>query len=159
MATTVTAVNIAETAAKIIKQAEAFKLPKDAAAVKGMSLCADELYTTKQERFALSKALDALKAKEAMLTEHFIENLSKESTGVAGKVARASIQLKTVVQVEDWSAFYKFVAAQTKKDPGAWSLLQKRVGEGAVKEYWEAHKKVPGVIPFDVKVVSLNKVG
>lgn len=156
MATTVT---IADTAAKIVKDVSSYKLPKDPSSVKGLSQCADDFYTTKQERFALNKAVEALEKKEALLRDHIIENLGKSSTGVAGKIARASITLKTIVKVTDWKAFYKYIALAAKKDEGAWSLLQKRVGESAVKEIWESGKKIPGLEPEDIKVVSLNKVG
>lgn len=156
MATTVT---IADIAAKIVKDVGTYKLPADPKSTKAMSKCADDLYTTQQDRFALNKAVEALEKKEALIREHLIDNLSKDSTGIAGKVARASIKMKTVVKVADWTKFYAFILASAKKDPGAWSFLQKRPGEGAIKELWDSGKKVPGVEPLDVPTVSLNKVG
>ena len=131
-----------------------FKLPKTLAA------CADLLYTTQQKRYALDKQSDAMKAEEAQLREHLINNLPKsDATGVAGSIARASISIKEVVQVKDWEGVYAHILKNAKKDPGVWSLLQKRVGDKAVKEVLESGKKIPGVELMDVKTVSLNKVG
>lgn len=152
------AVNIAEVANNIIKHLAAYKMPKDPASLKAMATIADELYDTVQERYALNKAVDALQAKEAMLREHMIENINKESTGVAGQRARASIKMKQVVSVSDWPLFYDFILKSVKKDAGAWSFLQKRPGESAIKEVWGKSKQVPGVAPLDVPTVSLNKV-
>lgn len=156
MATTVT---IADIANKIIKETDGYKLPKDPTSLKSMSLVADELYTTQQDRYALNKAVEALGKKESLLREHLIDNLKKDSTGIAGRIARASIKMKTVVQVEEWPKVYEYILKHARKDSGAWSLLQKRIGEGAVKEIWESGKTIPGVKPLDVPTVSLNKVG
>lgn len=156
MATTVT---IAEVASKIVKETQAYKLPKDAKSVKGMAACADDLYTVVQERYALNKVVDALQAKEALLREHFIENLGKsDATGITGKLARITIKLKTVVSVTDWTEVYGYILKTAKKDPGVWSLLQKRIGDKAVQEMWENGKKLPGTEPLEVKSISMNKV-
>lgn len=156
MASTVT---LADMITKITKDVAAYKLPKDPKSVKALSLVADELYTTQHERYALNKAVEAMAAKESMLREHLIDNLSKDSTGIAGKIASASIKMKTVVKVSNWTLFYKYILTNAKKDEGAWSLLHKRVGDKAVQEIWDSGKKIPGVEPLDVPVVSLNKVG
>ena len=132
----------------------AFKLPKSLAA------CADALYTTRAERLQLNKEVEALAAREALLREHLITNLPKsQATGVSGKVANAKIETSIVVRVEDWDAFHAYLRKETARNPGAWALMQKRVGDAAVKELWAAGKTVPGLQPLRVPVVSCTKVG
>lgn len=156
MAATVT---IADIANKIVKETTAYKLPPNPKSLKAMSICADDLYTVVHERYALNKAVEALQKKEALLREHIIENVSKDSTGVAGKIASVAVKIKSVVTVKDWPKLYDYILKAAKKDPGAWSLLHKRVGDKAVQEIWEAGKDVPGVESMDVPVVSISKVG
>ena len=96
---------------------------------------------------------------ESALKERIIQELPKsEATGIAGKLARVYVENKTVVKITDFAAYVADVAARMKKDPGAIALLQKRVGETAVKEVWEAGKKLKGVEGMDVPVVRMNKV-
>jgi hypothetical protein len=115
---------------------------------------ADELYTIREQRLKLQKQVDALAAEETVLRDYLINNLPKtEATGVAGKLARATIVTKPVPQVKDWDRFYAYV-----KKTNSFELLQKRLGEGAIKERWEAGKDVPGVEKFNAVTVSLNKV-
>lgn len=131
-----------------------FKLPKT------LAECADLLYKKEKERYELQHKADALAKEEAALREHLIENLPRsEALGVTGKVANATIKLKDIIVMNDWEKYYQFVVAQYKKlGPGAFSLMQRRVGEGAVKEYWANGKAVPGVEKGQVKTISLTKL-
>ena len=133
---------------KPVPKAAGFKLPKTLAG------CADALYSVREERLAAQKVVDALARKEAALREHLIDNLPKsEASGIAGKLARASIVKDTIPQVKDWVAFHAYI-----KRTGSFDLLQKRLSDGAVKERWEAGKSLPGVERFTVVKVSITKV-
>lgn len=128
--------------------AKKFVIPKQ------LAQCADLLYETREARLALQKDVDALEDQEKQLREHIINNLPKsQATGVAGKVARATIVMKIVPQVQDWDKFYAHI-----KKTGDFELMQKRIGTKAIEERWENKKKVPGVEPFNAVTVSLNKV-
>lgn len=125
-----------------------FKFPKTLAG------CADALFSARLERLGLQKSVDDIKKRETLLKEYLISNLPKsEASGVAGKLARVTIVTKLVPQVEDWDSLYAYI-----KKNGAWELLQRRLGETAVKERWEAGKTVPGVVAFQMTDVSVNKV-
>lgn len=142
-----------------LKTAE--KPPKEKIFVipKSLALCADMMYTLDKERLALDKQSEELKKKVTQLKEHIINNLpASQATGIAGKLVRVRIEPKERPSVEDWDAFYAFIVKQSKKDPGAWALLQKRPGDAAIKEYWEAGKEVPGVGHFQYKSLSVNKL-
>lgn len=133
--------------------ATAFKPPKTLAAA------ADDLFKIREQRLAKQKEVDALQAQETALSEHLIANLPKsEATGVAGKTCRVAIVSKTIVSINNWDAYYGYIAKESKKNPGVWSLLQKRVGEAAVKEMWEAGKVVPGAERMLVPKLSINKL-
>jgi len=123
---------------------------------KSLATCADMLYSIREERYALNKQVDALAEKEAALREHLINNLPKsEATGIAGKIARATVENKSVVQVQDWDKLYSYIIKNAKK--GAFALMQRRVSESAVREIWEAKKEVPGCAAMNVPVVSVVK--
>lgn len=124
------------------------KLPKSLAA------CADLLYTTRQERLALQKQVDAMQAQETAIREHLINTLPKgEASGIAGKVARVSIVTKTSTRVEDWSEFYAYV-----KKNDAFDLLQRRLSNPAVMERLDDGEKVPGVVKFNYVDISMGAV-
>lgn len=127
---------------------EGFTLPKTLAG------CADELYERKTARLALDKQAEAAKKIETFLTEYIIDNLPRqEAEGVAGKKARVQRQPKEIPQVENWDQFYAHV-----KKTGSFELLQKRLGEGAVKERWANGKNVPGVGKHTTITLSVTKL-
>jgi hypothetical protein len=131
----------------------AFKPPKT------LALAADLLYTTRNERLALQKEVDALQATETALSEHIIDNLPKsEATGIAGKLVRVSITSKAVVTVTDWDAVYAHIVKTQKKDPGVWALVQRRIGSAAAEDAWAAGRQVPGTARILVPKLSMNKL-
>lgn len=126
---------------------EAPALPKTLAAA------ADKLYTLREQRYALNKQVAALESQEAELRDHIIANLPKsEASGITGKVAHAEIVKKVIAQVKDWPTFYKHIL-KTKD----FSLMQKRVNDGAVQEQWAAKKVVPGTEKFTAVTLSITK--
>lgn len=123
---------------------------------KSLATCADRLYKIRADRLKLQKSVTALEEQESALREHIINNLPKsQATGIAGKVARATIDSKSVPQVEDWDRLYDYISKNRKK--GAFALLQRRLSDAAVRELWDADKVVPGVKSFTVKTVSVVK--
>jgi hypothetical protein len=123
---------------------------------KSLAECADLMYQVREKRLTAQKVVDALAADETQLREHIIQNLPKSNaTGISGKLATARIELKRGVQVEDWSKLYAYV--KKTSGVGGFALLQRRVGEAAVKEIWDSGKAVPGVTAIQVPVVSLTK--
>lgn len=127
---------------------EAFKIPS------ALGACADLLYTTRQDRLALQAQVKELEERESALKEHIIRELPKsQAGGIAGRVARATINQKVVPRVMDWEAFEKFVLKN--KTIG---YLQRRVNDAMVTELWDAGKTVPGVEQYTVVSVGLNKI-
>ena len=115
---------------------------------------ADLLYKTKQKRLAKQKEVEALEAEENELREHIIKTLPQSNaSGVAGRLARVSVESKEVAQVDNWDSFYAYV-----KKHNAFELMQKRLSLKAVDERIADGVKVPGVKMFKLKTVSINKV-
>ncbi len=125
-----------------------FKVPKT------LGACADALYDTRNARLVLQKQVDELAEREVTLKDHIIAELPKsQAGGIAGRLARVTLGKKIIPRVDDWDAFYKYIL-KTKD----FSLLQRRTGDAAIAERWDAKKKVPGVDAFTIITVSINKV-
>jgi hypothetical protein len=139
--------------------AKTFKIPKTHAE------CADMAYKLRQERYALQKKVDEMKSQEAELVEHLIDNLPKtQALGIVGKVARATIVEKEIVDLQGdgkdkFAGVYDYILKNARKNPGVWSLLQRRVGDEAAKEIIAAGKgKLIGAKLGIVKSISLTKL-
>lgn len=146
------------------------KLPSGAPFPVSLGALADEYYVKKHERMALQKAqeeaLKQVKADEDFIKNFIIDTVPKsDQGGLMGVHAVAEIVKKDVPRVEDWSKYYAFIVAEytkhaKKKDgqqDGAFAFLQRRAGDAAVKEMWEAGTAVPGVGKFTVIDVSITK--
>jgi hypothetical protein len=114
---------------------------------------ADLLYKTREKRLKIQKQVDELQGLESALKEYFINSLPKDTSGVAGRVARVQTTPKAIPRVEDWGKFYAYVRSKKRFD-----LLQRRLSEAAVKEIWENGKTVPGVAKFTTVSVSCTKL-
>ena len=122
---------------------------------KTLGACADRLFGIKEAKGKLEAQIKTLDEEKRAIEEKLIADLPKsDAGGVLGKLCRAAITKHDVPTVKDWDAYYAFILKH--KD---FSLLQRRVGEAAVKERWEAGEKVPGVEPFTVIKVSVTKLG
>lgn len=130
-----------------MSKAKIVKIPKSPAA------CADLLYETREARYALQNKIKKMEELESALNEFFVNKLPKDSTGIAGKVARVQINPVTKPVVEDWDKFYKHI-----KKSGAFDLMQRRVSKTAVQERWDNKEQVPGVGRLNVKKVSCTKL-
>jgi hypothetical protein len=118
-----------------------------------LGACADELYELREQRLAAQRIVDELAAREARLREYVVGELERQgATAVSGQHARAGVTFTQLGKVTDWEVFYAHVRAT-----GDFSLMQRRLNEGACRERWEAQETVPGVVPFAVPKISLTK--
>ena len=121
---------------------------------KQLGACADLLYSLRAERLVQQKIADEMEAQEKALKEHIIKTLPKsQASGVSGKLANVKVEKRQVAQVKDWKKFYAHL-----KKTGDFELLGRTLKQEAVRERWEARKKVPGVETFDAITVSCTKV-
>lgn len=131
----------------------AFVLPKN------MATAADRWYDVRERRLALQKEADALQAEETALKDHLIEHIPKsEATGISGKRVAVRVEQAFRFEAEDWDAVREYVRKNAAKNPGVWSIFQKRLGEEALKEMWAAGVKVPGVKRAGYKKLSYSSL-
>lgn len=115
----------------------------------------DLLYTTKQERLEIQKKVAELENQEKEIKAWLINNLPKsEASGISGKLARVSIVTKEEPTVIDERKFRRFLQ-KTKRYELAHKL---RPSGAAIKEAWEEGEEIPGIGPFTVVSVSMNKL-
>lgn len=134
---------------------------------KTLGACADLLYEVKNKRLALDKDSAAMKADETLISDHIINKLPKsDANGIAGHVVRVTVSSRDVPRAEDWSKIYAEIVKnylyqvkkKTGQQDGAFALLQRRLGDAAVAEAWDAKKTVPGVTKFKAISLSINKL-
>lgn len=91
------------------------------------------------------------------LEQQVIDNVPKDSTGIAGKKWRIQTVPKTKLVVDTANDGWTLLWAHIK-ETGRFDFLQKRISETAVKETIESGKAVPGITSFtftDVKVTGV----
>lgn len=119
-----------------------------------LGACADEYYSIREKRLAIQRKIEEMEAREKVLKEHLIAQLPKsDANGITGRKCRVTVVVQKKPTVEDWDALYKHV-----KKTGEFEFFTRRVNESAVKERWEAGKKVPGVGVFQYVTLSINKL-
>lgn len=117
-----------------------------------LGACADRLGQLQERRRAMERDIADIKAEEKRISDHLIAELPKaDAMGIAGKTKRATVRTKDVPTVQDWSALHAYVRKKNE-----FSLLQRRVADAAVRERWEAGKKLPGIEPYRVVLVRLT---
>ena len=116
---------------------------------------ADAFKELREKRLALKREVDALYQLEKDLKHELIQHLqeAKGVTGISGQLCRIALRPKHTAQVENWDALYDHI-----RSTGEFELLQRRVGEGAVKERWDNGDVVPGVIDYETADLSVTKV-
>ena len=121
---------------------------------KSIGLCADLYSDVRALRLAMEKEVEAVQARESEIRNHIIDNLSKsDDTGAAGKRFRAQIVMKVTPKATDWPKIWAYIAETQRFD-----LVQKRLGEKAVADMWEAGEAVPGVEKMNIPTVSITKI-
>lgn len=130
-----------------IAKPKPFKMPKT------LAECGDALYELRAMRLEAQKVVAEIEKNEKALKERIINELPKsQASGIAGQVARVTIEIKDIPVIEDKQAFYAFIKKHNRFD-----LLQNRVSEAAVKEMWDDKKTVPGIGVFRAPKVSCVK--
>lgn len=114
----------------------------------------DQLYRLRVRRLELQRQVELLQKEETALKDRLVRELpADQATGIAGRVARASITVREVPTVSDWDALLSHVGVTRD-----FSLLQRRVNAARVHELWDEHHVVPGVESFRLVTVSLVKL-
>lgn len=123
---------------------------------KTIGAATDLLYTLQQQRLEKSREADALKEQEKALSDHIRTNMlpALGLDGAKGNMGQVSLQDYDYAEIEDWDAYFKYIAKNK-----AWELVQKRESITALRELWDAGKKIPGVERKEGKKLHVSKVG
>jgi len=114
----------------------------------------DALWKLREQRKELDSQSTKLKSSEKILEDGILAKFTKQDLdGSRGKLAQLTVSPLTVPVAEDWSKIYAHI-----KKTGAFELLHKRLSSEAMKERWDANKKVPGVGRFNIIRLSLTVV-
>jgi hypothetical protein len=144
----------AQSAAAVEAIASSNPLAVGAAMPKSIGRCADLYHDIRELRLMMEKESEAIKARETEIQEHIINNLSKsDDTGAAGLRYRAQVKQETKPQIADWKELTGYILENDRFD-----LLQKRLGEKAVTDLWEAGTVIPGVAKVHVPKLSITKI-
>lgn len=114
----------------------------------------DSLWAKREEKREVEAKVKVIESEIAAIEESLMDRMDKEETSKSqGTKASVSITQATVANVEDWAAFHAYVAKNKY-----FHLLQKRVSDPAVRELWDAGKKVPGVQPFTKRKLNIRSL-
>lgn len=114
----------------------------------------DLMFQLRESRRELEAQIKTLNEQYDALEGHLQANFDKSGLdGAKGKHALASIKRTTVADVQDWEAYFKYIA-KTK----SWDLVQRRASITALRLRWDDRKVIPGVEPKIVETISLTKV-
>lgn len=123
-----------------------------------MGRCADLYHDVRELRLLMEKEVEKVQKRETEIREFIIDNLSKGAdSGAAGLKYRAQIVSKDVPKISEerggWQALHDFIIKT-----GRFDLLQKRLGDKAVKDMAAEGKLPPGVEMMKVPDVSITKI-
>lgn len=114
----------------------------------------DAYAQAREERLALQREVNNLQERENMLKNGIIQILQENELSTAGS---ANYSVKLAVDDKpvagNWQEIYDYI-----KENDAFDLLQRRLGEAAVKSRWEDGITIPGVTTFPVEKLTLSKV-
>lgn len=113
----------------------------------------DLLYQLREQRSALNRQAEEIETNEKAIKAFLIATLPKgEASGIAGMIARISIETKEIPIITDKKKFQAYI-----KKTGAFELMQGRISEAAITEQWQAKKTIPGIGKFNAITVSCKK--
>lgn len=119
-----------------------------------LGAAADKIWTLREEKRALDKQVNVLKADlEELETTIFGLLDAQDSRKAEGKKASISINESVVGNVEDWASFWPYIAKNK-----FWHLVQKRVSDPGLRELWALGKKTPGAVPFTKRTLSITSL-
>jgi hypothetical protein len=114
----------------------------------------DQHWAAREEKRRLEEQVKAVEKTIAELDTQLLERMDAEGLEKAtGTKATASISKSVVADVQDWDAFWAFIAKKK-----FFHLVQRRVSDPAYRELLEAGTAVPGVQPFPKRKLNLRSL-
>jgi hypothetical protein len=112
----------------------------------------DNIWAMREEKRRLESEVKEIEAQIKTAQDDLMARMQSEGIEKAtGSKASVSISNTVVADVQDWDAFWPYIAKNK-----FWHLVQKRVSDPAYRELLDLGKKVPGVQPFTKHTVLVR---
>lgn len=111
----------------------------------------DKFLRLKKRITEQSKKLEALKSEAKEMEDELLRELDASTKRVDGRLGSVSVKQQLEGSVKDWNKLYNHI-----KKHNDFSLLQKRLSQGAYREQVEAGVRIPGVEKFNKKSLSIG---
>lgn len=112
----------------------------------------DNLWAMREKKRELEVQVKEIEMQIKTAQEDLMLHMQTEGIEKAtGTKASVSLNSTVVADVQDWDAFWPYIAKNK-----FWHLVQKRVSDPAYRELLDLGKKVPGVQPFTKHTVLVR---
>lgn len=112
----------------------------------------DNIWAMREEKRRLEVEVKEVEARIKTAQDQLMDRMQTEGIEKAtGTKASVSLNSTVVADVQDWDAFWPYIAKNK-----FWHLVQKRVSDPAYRELLDLGKKVPGVQPFTKHTVLVR---
>ena len=120
-----------------------------------LAAMADKYFTTREQRLAMDRKAAELKEQERNIKAALIKHMREEDVGsIGGRIVTTGLVHKVKPGAADWDEIYGWIL---NAGPEGFSILQRRLTEGAVKEHWDNDDNIPGIVEVDIYDLSVTK--
>lgn len=112
----------------------------------------DAMFKIREKVRDLEGQIKLLNEEKAEIEAELLAQMDAEGvTKSAGKMASVSVSENVRPSVEDWDAFYAYIHRQK-----LYHLLERRPSVTGCRELFEKRGKIPGVVPFVQRQISMR---
>jgi hypothetical protein len=130
------------------------KIYKPVTNAQAMGELADEWWTLRASRLAIEKEVARIREQESRAKSALLQSLTENKvTSVGGQKVRVTHVVKDKPSVNDWEEVYSYI-----RETGSFDILQRRIGERAVKDRWDDGVKIPGIVSYPIDEISYSKM-
>ncbi len=130
------------------------KIYKPVTNAQAMGELADEWWTLRASRLAIEKEVARIREQESRAKSALLQSLTENKvTSVGGQKVRVTHVVKDKPSVNDWEEVYSYI-----RETGSFDILQRRIGERAVKDRWDDGVKIPGIESYPIDEISYSKM-
>lgn len=113
----------------------------------------DALQVKKDALTDVNRVANEIKAEITELESQILKQLDESGMPRAsGQLCSVTATDKVVPTVQDWDAFYAYIA-----ENNYFHLLQRRVSATAAQEFFTSGEDIPGVIPTTLRALSARR--
>lgn len=114
----------------------------------------DQLHALREQKRALEGQIRQLTEQMNVLENDLIDQMDKEGvTKLTGNTATVSVTTSVKPSVEDWDVFYAYIHRFKY-----YHLLERRPSVAGCRELFETKGKIPGVVPFIQRKLSIRSI-